>query len=213
LQASLPGQEAVRFHAAPSGFDRAVAVGRVVSPHQLLALRLAHLQQPADAFRHAEASLARGVLDDLASDSPAKARQAASLRSRLDRLDQQLVPLFGLATVSTDQNALRDELVRQRRETLADLARLAANISARLLLPLADIQKQLADDAALLLWLDGGKLAQSRACIVRAGVSPSGCRCPAAALAAPGPPTTATWPIAFTACCNNPPPATTNGST
>src|SRR2546421_49087 len=63
LQDALPGQEVARFHAAPSGFHRAiVADPRAISPQVMLALGLARPQQPVEAFRHAEASLARGLL-------------------------------------------------------------------------------------------------------------------------------------------------------
>jgi tetratricopeptide (TPR) repeat protein len=177
LQTSLPGQEAARFHQAPSGFDRAVA-GLQASPHALLGLGLAHLRQPADAFRHAEASLGRGLLDDLAPDPADETQRAASLRAHLDRLDQQLLPLFGRATLSGDQEALRDELARQRRQTLAQLARLAADLSARQLLPLADVQKQLPDDAALVLWLDFDELGEHQACVVRPRGDPAWVRLP-----------------------------------
>jgi CHAT domain-containing protein/tetratricopeptide (TPR) repeat protein len=167
LQASLPGQEAVRFHGAASGFDRAIASGERASPQVLLALGLAHLKQPHDAFRHAEASLARGLLDDLAAASADHARQIASLRAQLDRLDRQLLPLFGRAALPAEQKAAREGMVRQRRQALAGLARLAAEVSSRQLLPLADIQKHLPADAALVLWLDDDTLGEHRACIVR----------------------------------------------
>jgi CHAT domain-containing protein/tetratricopeptide (TPR) repeat protein len=173
LQASLPGQEAARFQTAPSGFDRAVAASQGAAPHVLLALGLAHLKHPADAFRHAEASLARGLLDDLTTGSVDEARQAVTLRARLDRFDRQLLPLFGRVTLSDDQKALREALGRQRRETLSQLARLAAEVSTRQLLPLADIQKQLPDDSALVLWLDSDKVGEHHACVVRSRGDPA----------------------------------------
>jgi tetratricopeptide (TPR) repeat protein len=168
---SLPGQEAARFQTAPSGFDRAVA-GRQVSPHVLLALGLARVKQPVEAFSHAEASLARGLLDDLATAITDEAGQAVSLRARLNLLDRQLLPLFGRATLSGDQKALREELLRQRRDTLSQMARLAADVSARQLLPVADIQKQLLNDTALVLWLDIDKLDEHHACVVRSKGDP-----------------------------------------
>jgi tetratricopeptide (TPR) repeat protein len=177
LQASLPGQEAARFHTASSGFDRAVAA-RQLSPHALLALGLAQLQQPAEAYRHAEASLARGLLDDLRADSADTAGQAASLRTHLEQLDRQLLPLFGRGDLAAAQQSLRNELLRQRRDTLSRLVRTAAEISARQVLPLADIQKQLGTDAALVLWLDTHEVGEHRACVVRCQGAPAWVRLP-----------------------------------
>jgi hypothetical protein len=109
LEASMPGQEAARFHGANSGFDRAIATGKKASPHALLALGLAHLKEPNGAFRHAEASLARGLLDDRALATAGETREAASLRALLDLLDRQLLPRFGRATLSAEQKAVRYE--------------------------------------------------------------------------------------------------------
>src|SRR5262249_45727458 len=111
LQASLPGQEAARFHGARSGFDRANA-SQQLSPHVLLAVGLAHFKQPQNAFRHAEASLARGLLDDLPpATTTEEVRQADSLSAHLTRLDRQLLPLFGQASLSSDQQSLLQELI------------------------------------------------------------------------------------------------------
>jgi tetratricopeptide (TPR) repeat protein len=172
LQDLLPGQEVARFHTAPSGFDRAVAAGAKVPPQVLLALGLARLHQPADAFRHAEASLARGLLDDLAAPTP-DARKLTALRDHLAALDRQWIALFGRQTLSPDQKALRERLAIERRQTLARLARLAAEVSAGQLLPLADVQKQLPADAALVLWLDIDSLGEHHACLVHSKGDPA----------------------------------------
>jgi tetratricopeptide (TPR) repeat protein len=177
LQESLPGQEVARFHSAPSGFDRAVATSRGLSPQVLLALGLVRLHQPAAAFRHAEAGLARGLLDDLAELTP-EAGRIAALRDRLDSLDRQWLSLFGHDILSADQQALRERLADQRRQTIAQLARLAAEFSAGQLLPLADVQKQLPADAALVLWLDVDRLGEHQACIVRPKGDPAWVRLP-----------------------------------
>src|SRR5207253_2160959 len=52
LQASLPGQVAARYHRATSGFDRPLASGKSLSPHELLALGLARLGLPGVAGQH-----------------------------------------------------------------------------------------------------------------------------------------------------------------
>jgi CHAT domain-containing protein/tetratricopeptide (TPR) repeat protein len=179
LQASLPSLEAARFHRGASGFDRAVATpGLETSPHVLLAVGLARLGRPAAAFRHAEAGLARGLLDDLAGPGKDEAAELDALHARLDRLDEQFLPLFGRTNLSADEKALREELGRQRRETLARVARLSAAVSLRQVLPLADIQKQLPDEAALVYWLDLDRLGEHDACVLRARGEPAWVRLP-----------------------------------
>ncbi len=172
LQASLPGQEAARFHAAPSGFDRALAARRT-SPHRLLAEGLARLKQPGNAFRHAEASLARGLLDDLARSDPAGARRIEALSARLRVLDASFVSLFGRGALSAEQQRLREELARQRRSLSAELARLAGEFSARQVAPLSDIQSALPADAALVFWLDRRGRQRHWACVVRRQGAPA----------------------------------------
>jgi tetratricopeptide (TPR) repeat protein len=163
-QASLPGQEAARFHTAATGFDRARASSLRASPHLALAWGLARLGQPRNAFRHAEAGLARGLLDDRAS-STTDAPRIAALSARLKALDARLLPLLDRSDLSADQRHLRDDQLAQRRRVVADLARLSAAVSARQVLPLERIQEQLPADGALLFWLDEG--APPLACVVR----------------------------------------------
>jgi tetratricopeptide (TPR) repeat protein len=64
-QQSLLAQEAARVLRAETGFERAQGSSRDISAQSALAVGLATLKQPVNAFRHAEASLARGLLDDL----------------------------------------------------------------------------------------------------------------------------------------------------
>ncbi len=161
-QASLPGQEAARFHLAGSGFDRAQALAANSSPHAALAVALAHLGQPGNAFRHAERSLARGLLDDLASAAGAGGR-AALLRARLDRLSQAVASLAAGQRLTAEQA----RLVREHRETADALARLASDHSTRQVLPLERIQRSLPADAAFVLWIDAETIGEHWACVVR----------------------------------------------
>lgn len=140
---------------------------RFVSPHSPLALGLARLGQPCNVFRHAEADLARGLLDDLARDDPANARRLEALSRRLRALDERLVSLFGQGKLSAKQQRLRQELEQQCRGVTGELSRLAAAVSARQLLPLADIQATLPSDAALVLWLAAAQPRQCWGCVVR----------------------------------------------
>jgi hypothetical protein len=178
LQASLPGQEAARFHSALSGFDRAVASSKKTSPQALVALWLARLGQPGNAFRHAEASLARGLLDDLASESPLERDRLAALDATQRSLDARLLPLLGRATLPPEQQVLHEQLSRQRQRLSRELRRLAAAASERQLLPLERIQKQLPADAALVLWLDVDKLGEHQACVLRREGKPRWLRLP-----------------------------------
>jgi tetratricopeptide (TPR) repeat protein len=171
IQASLPDQEAARFQAAATGFDRALAAASTASPHALLAAGLARLAQPRNALRHAELALARGLLDDLAgSDRPQRDR-LATLSAELDHLGQRLVPLLGLSALSAEQTALRDQLVRRRRTLETERARLASEASARQVLPLEHIQRHIPADAALVLWLD--ELDEHLGCVLRQEGSPA----------------------------------------
>jgi hypothetical protein len=178
LQASLPGQEAARFHRASSGFDRAVAASKDVSPHAQLALGLARLGQPQSAWRHAEAALARGLLDDLAAERPAQRSRLLALAAALRSLEARLLPLLGSDTLSPSQQTERESLARQQRRLSSELARLAADASARQLLPLERIQQPLPADAALVLWLDINTLGEHRACVLRRKGPPRWLRLP-----------------------------------
>jgi tetratricopeptide (TPR) repeat protein len=171
LQAALPGLEASRFHAAVTGFDRAVASGRRLSSHALLALGLARLGQPRNAFQYAEASLARGLLDDLAAGSGDR-QHLEDLAVRLAALEARLLPLLGVEKPTVPQHRLLEELLAQRRSLSTRLEVLASDVSARRLLPLEQIQDGIPSGAALVLWLDIDRLGEHRACIVRRQGSP-----------------------------------------
>ena len=134
---------------AHSGFNRAQASQVGLSPELLLATGLVRLGQPGNAFARADAGLARALLDDLLRSDA----DVTSLADRLAKLDEQLLPLFGRDGLSKAQAGLREELIRQRRESSAELVRRTAAASARQLLPLADIQEQIPREAALVLWI------------------------------------------------------------
>jgi tetratricopeptide (TPR) repeat protein len=165
IQASLPDQEVARFHVAATGFDRAVASARMVSPQAMLAAGLARLGQPRNGFRHAELALARGLLDDLAGTDPGERDRVTRLSAELHSLDIRLTPLLGLSGSSGKQTTERDQLFHRRRTLQAELARLASAVSARQVLPLERIQRQIPADAALVLWIDD--LGEHLGCVLR----------------------------------------------
>jgi tetratricopeptide (TPR) repeat protein len=168
-QESLPAQEIARLRRAPSGFDRAQALRRGDSPHAWLARALAQLGQPENAFRHAEASLARGLLDDLAVSSPEEQARIRDLNGRLLALESTLASLSWRENSSPEQ---RDRLTRARRQhdrLSGELSELLSAVSERQLVPLGRIQKAIQAGDALVLWIDGkgtsGRWAW--ACVVR----------------------------------------------
>ena len=69
LQAAVPGYEVGRASGARSGLDRSLARSDPNSPHQALAVCLARAGRATEAWEHAEASLACGLLDDLDSSA------------------------------------------------------------------------------------------------------------------------------------------------
>jgi CHAT domain-containing protein/tetratricopeptide (TPR) repeat protein len=162
-QASRPSLEAARIHLSASGFGRSLAGARSPNPHAALAIGLARLGQPGNAFRAAEGGLARGLLDDLAAPAGNDSQEDAAL---LRRLDGRLIALYGKA-LTAGQRELREELTRQRRLVLSRLAQRAADASARQVWPLSAIQPHLAADAALVLWLDDDSLGEHWACVLR----------------------------------------------
>jgi CHAT domain-containing protein/Tfp pilus assembly protein PilF len=166
LQASLTGLETARFHGASSGFDRSQAEA-VRFPHRFaLAVGLARLGQPKNAFDQAEAGLARGLLDDLAS-ADGDVQAARALQDRLEKLSQTLAAFAGRKDLTPDQVAQRDRAQRESRKTSAALARLLAEHSARQILPLERIQKAIPANAALVLWIDVEDLGEHWGCVVR----------------------------------------------
>jgi tetratricopeptide (TPR) repeat protein len=165
IQANLPDQEAARFFSGSTGFDRALTFTSRESPHALLAVGLARLGQPRNALRHAELSLARGLLDDLTGPDPAERERIGSLTRELDTLGERLAPLLGLAVLSEAQRTQRDQLVHRRRQLETERARLASAVSSRQVLTVESIQRHLSADAALVLWIDG--FDEHLACVLR----------------------------------------------
>jgi CHAT domain-containing protein/tetratricopeptide (TPR) repeat protein len=162
LQQSLPGHEVARFHKARSGFDRALAERGHNHPRQVLALCFARLHHPGNAFAHADASLGRALLDDLLGDT-----EVSALARQLAHLDESLVKLYGRAGLSKEEQVRREELAKQRQKVAFEMVKASAVASARQLLPLADIQKQIPQEAALVFWIAAPPVGEYQACIVR----------------------------------------------
>lgn len=151
LRAALPGHDSGRLYTTSSGFERSLYRAGFHTPRAVLGVTLAQLGEPLEAWQHAEADLARGLLEDFAAEAE---RPDQPMLARLGKLDERLVPLFGVARPTVEQQRLRESLTAQRREVLTELSQHAAERSAALLCPLERIQKQIPDDAALVLWVD-----------------------------------------------------------
>src|SRR5262249_20844921 len=89
-------------------------------------------------------------LDDL----PGKHTDAADdPPARLRRLDDLLVPLLTTSKLPAARLQQRDDLLRQRKQLLAELSRQAAERSAGKVLSLKRIQEQVPAEAALVYWV------------------------------------------------------------
>ena len=149
---ALLGAEWGRLLASPSGFDRSLYNAGTLSPRSALAACLVRLGKPVEAWRHAEADLARGLLDDLLPAT--EAAGDAGGHARLRQLDRILLPLWAVEKPSAEQVTRRDVLARERAALLTELADSAAGRLRARVLPLERIQKQLPADTALVFWLD-----------------------------------------------------------
>ncbi len=166
-QVAAAGHEASRRLATSGGFERAQFRAMRLSPHEALAVGFARLGMPRSAWKHAEANLARGLLDDLAAAGEGSVAEVRPLQARLRSLDERLIPLLTAGELPADRAERRDQLLRQRRQVLHRLARLKAEVSAGLVLPLADVQRHIPADAALLTWVDVPGLGERWACLLR----------------------------------------------
>jgi CHAT domain-containing protein/tetratricopeptide (TPR) repeat protein len=161
LRRALLGLDVGRHSAAAAGFDRSLFAATQTQPRLLLACLLAREGKHAQAWRHAEAHLARGLLEALAAGQQAEDAGGGELA----KLDSRVVALLGLEKPTAEQEIQRDELVSQRRALLAAKARRVAERLDSLVWPLPRVQKHLRADDALLLWLDAAQ--EHFACLLR----------------------------------------------
>ena len=174
---ALLGAEWGRFQANTSGFDRSLYQVGTLSPRSALAGCLVRLGKPLEAWRHAEADLARGLLDDLLPSTEDSADTGR--RARLRQLDQALLPLLVVENPDAEQAKRRDRLVKERDGLLAEVAGRAARRLRERVLPLPRIQKQIPTDAALVFWLDVHK--EHWGCVLRRQGAPTWVKLPGSA--------------------------------
>jgi CHAT domain-containing protein len=176
--------EADRLHSAFTGRER-VAFGGLKSPPSLLPALLARNRKPGEAWRHLEASLARGLLDDLSarrsgSGTPDERRQAQHLVSQIHLLDKQITALLGAKDAGEKHRDKAAQLQKQRDRLQDRLIDFEANLARKYgpaagqVYGLKDIQPHLPREAALVAWLDRQGMPKAAdpngehwACIVR----------------------------------------------
>jgi CHAT domain-containing protein/serine/threonine protein kinase len=159
--AAVKSFETARRRISFSGLDRVHRTDEI-SPHRHLAAIAARTGRVVDAWRYLEGGLARGLLDDMVVrplTDDERARQQQLVRE-LDRLDEQIAGLLAPKATSDRAKAEAEKLRKQRDEAQGRLARLQAELAARYgpaagkMSELAEIQKALPSDAALVTWLD-----------------------------------------------------------
>jgi CHAT domain-containing protein len=155
------GLDVGRHSAAPAGFGRSLFAATQTQPRPLLSCLLAADGKATEAWRHAEAHLARGLLEALSGTKQAEDRSSGQLA----KLDARVVALLGMEKPTAEQRKERDQLVSQRRALLAAQARRVAGRLDRLVWTFPRVQKHLRADDALLLWLDAAE--EHFACLLR----------------------------------------------
>ncbi len=160
------------------GLDRSVASSRN-SPYPLTAALLARLARPAEAWSALEHDLARGLLDQVAQQGPhglraEEQRQRVALTQRLDVIRPRLLFLLTRSARSDAERKELDDLGAELRRVEASLGDLAAVRSQREVVPLEEVRKTLAADAALIAWVDVSSPGNEEhwACVVRATGQP-----------------------------------------
>jgi len=156
--------EVARLQVSSSGLDRAAFVAER-SPFPRLAALQARLGRITDAWQHWEASLARGLFDDLSTRrrrplTPVERSRQESLVGQLNRLDNQIAVLAGTKAPTEDRPKQLDELKIRRLDLQGQLAQLDVElvhkyrVAAGEVYGLDQIQAQLPANAALVGWLD-----------------------------------------------------------
>ena len=156
--------EVARRHVALVGLDRA-AFAADKSPLQPLAAVQARRGKLAEAYRHLEASFARGLLDELSTrqlqplSDPEQAQEQSLVRS-IVRLDGRLRDLLAPGDQAELKRERVEELERERDRLVLELRRFEEGlttkygVAAGAVYGLDAIQKHLSPDTALLAWVD-----------------------------------------------------------
>jgi CHAT domain-containing protein/tetratricopeptide (TPR) repeat protein len=156
--------EIARLAISFTGLERATFATKH-SPLPRLTACLARAGQPADAWTYWEATLARGLFDDLAARgarplSEQERRREQGLIGKVQLLDKQIAALLQLKEVTAAHRQQREKFQKERDAVLVELTQFEAESArnhgpaAGQVYSLADIQKHIPADAALVGWLD-----------------------------------------------------------
>jgi CHAT domain-containing protein len=163
-RAAAQSFEAARLDISFAGLERAPFDTRK-TPLHLLAACLARSGKEAEAWKYWEASLARGLGDELSARfarrlSDEERRRENALFGQVQLVDKQIAILVR-AKVATDEHRQQmEKLYKQRTAALVELSRFEAELSrvhgpaAGQVYDLEAIQKRIPTDAALVGWLD-----------------------------------------------------------
>jgi tetratricopeptide (TPR) repeat protein len=161
LRLVLLGMDVGRHSAAPAGFDRSLFAATQGHPRLLLACLLAREGKAVEAWKQAEAYLARGLLEVLSGGREAEVGESEELA----KLDARIVSLLVLEKPTAEQEKERNDLVKQQRALLARKAKRVAEETDKLVWSFSSVQKHLDADTAVLLWLDSRQ--ENFACVLR----------------------------------------------
>ncbi len=163
LVKALPGFENLRQGAANAGLERSLVASE--SPLVLLACLQARRGKSTDAWRSLEASLARGLLDEVTAFrnrplDPAEAKREKEARQRVDLLRGQLAALQAVALPSADEKAKLAQIGKDLEEAQLNRSSIE-NELVREYGPavgkpysLDEIQSRIPPDVALVAWVD-----------------------------------------------------------
>jgi CHAT domain-containing protein len=150
--------EVARLRSNPTGLERS-SFGLRTNPIPALVACLARNGKPIQADQYLEASLARGLLDEISSRqaqalTPEQGDRRLTLSARLDQLDKQIANVLASKDTSEARQAKLQKLTEERKQPEAELGQLAAELAAREVYDLKRIQEQLPADGALVAWVD-----------------------------------------------------------
>ncbi len=173
--------EAARLRAGATGADRAAFAATHFPPNLAVATILARRGLSREAWQAAEAQLARGLLDDLSPAGAADLSAAEQARLRdwnaeLTEVSRQAARIYLKPKPDAAQQERLRQCVARSRVLAGRLADLAAGQSRKQVAELAEVQRALPADAALVFGIDWRLSGQTQGehwgCVVRAAGPP-----------------------------------------
>ena len=164
--------QAARLHVSFAGLERS-SFAEKFSAQEFLALLRARAGKAEAAWQALDQYLARGLLDEVAARQrllpPAVRRQFDELRRRSNLVERQLLALVGKNDAESRRQLqrLHEQQQQAGRELREMQARLAKELgpAAGAVYDRKRVQKSLPEDAAVVAWLDWGKICW--ACLLR----------------------------------------------